>query len=177
MWLWRHECYGQIWVSDQSYWFWFHSTYSEMNCETLWFFSSVYLVSNYNSSLFFQSCLIVLSPILGHFYSILPKTKITAKTSRNVDKIFLLQVIRKVSLMCSDEMKFSICRFCPRHGPEASQRNSLPPGDLLSVAEIMMPKLFWRFVQYLRRNSKPGEHWHLLVLRWKVPLLDYSVVH
>ncbi|XP_064647278.1 E3 ubiquitin-protein ligase ubr3-like [Lineus longissimus] len=56
---------------------------------------------------------------------------------------------------CGDISVMNPAGFCSRHGPDRAQQRASTPPDLLVVAEIMMPKLIWRFVQYLRDNSKP----------------------
>ncbi|XP_074659002.1 E3 ubiquitin-protein ligase UBR3-like [Tubulanus polymorphus] len=56
---------------------------------------------------------------------------------------------------CGDVSVMNPDGFCPRHGPNrTSQQHSVPP-DLLVIAEEMMPRLLWRFIQHLRGNSKP----------------------
>ncbi|KAL4222682.1 E3 ubiquitin-protein ligase ubr3 [Mactra antiquata] len=56
---------------------------------------------------------------------------------------------------CGDVSVMNASGFCPRHGPDRQHTDPQPPSDLLSVAEIVMPRVFLRLLYHLRDNSKP----------------------
>ncbi|WAQ93484.1 UBR3-like protein [Mya arenaria] len=56
---------------------------------------------------------------------------------------------------CGEVSVMNPAGFCPRHGPDRQQTQPRPPGDLLAVAETMMPRIFLRLIYHLRDNSKP----------------------
>ncbi|KAK6165726.1 hypothetical protein SNE40_022591 [Patella caerulea] len=51
---------------------------------------------------------------------------------------------------CGDVNVMNADGFCPRHGPGRRTNTVNPPPDLLSIAEIMLPKLMMRLVYHLR---------------------------
>ncbi|XP_052267250.1 E3 ubiquitin-protein ligase UBR3-like [Dreissena polymorpha] len=56
---------------------------------------------------------------------------------------------------CGEVSVMNPAGFCPRHGPDRQHTQPQPPGDLLAVAETMMPRIILRLIYHLRDNSKP----------------------
>ncbi|KAJ8313482.1 hypothetical protein KUTeg_008043 [Tegillarca granosa] len=55
---------------------------------------------------------------------------------------------------CGDISVMNKDGFCSRHGPDRHKFHVTPPSDLLTVAEIMMPRILLRLIHYLRDSSK-----------------------
>ncbi|XP_059475456.1 E3 ubiquitin-protein ligase Ubr3-like [Neocloeon triangulifer] len=54
---------------------------------------------------------------------------------------------------CGDTSVMKETGFCEKHGPKAQVNKAAAPGDLMCVAEAMMPRIILRLIQHLRQNS------------------------
>ncbi|XP_034238559.1 E3 ubiquitin-protein ligase Ubr3 isoform X4 [Thrips palmi] len=59
---------------------------------------------------------------------------------------------------CGDTNVMKEKGFCSRHGPQAQANKPNAPTDLLNVAEVMMPRIFLRLIQYFRDSSVAEVH-------------------
>ncbi|RWS04809.1 E3 ubiquitin-protein ligase UBR3-like protein [Dinothrombium tinctorium] len=54
---------------------------------------------------------------------------------------------------CGDSSVMKESGFCVRHGPKPNKEKPKPPKELLSVAKLLMPKMFFRLLVQLRRDN------------------------
>ncbi|ESO10203.1 hypothetical protein HELRODRAFT_72952, partial [Helobdella robusta] len=59
---------------------------------------------------------------------------------------------------CGDESVMDAKGFCPKHSKNKDRSKIEPPKDLLFVAEIMIPRLVVRLVQYLRHSGAEKQY-------------------
>jgi len=77
----------------------------------------------------------------------------------NLLSMLLMTVHRSCSGMVMTFLLHVHCSFCTRHGPNRPKQ--AVPSDIVSVADLMMPRLLIRLVQHLRDHNPRGKY-HLL---------------